>query len=52
MASHTKIIETKRANKLRKMNRRRKRLMSKKSTLSYDELFEGMGPPSEPTPKK
>jgi hypothetical protein len=52
MASHTTIIKTKRANKRRKMNRKRKRRLARKSTLSYEELFAEMGPPSDSKPKK
>jgi len=33
--------------KLRKAGRKRKNLLARKSTLSYDELFAGMGKPGE-----
>lgn len=48
MASNTQIVTAKRNNKIRKANRSRKRRLAKKSTLSYEELFAGMGPPAEP----
>jgi hypothetical protein len=49
MASHTKIHQAKRANRAKKMGRKRKRKLAKKSTLSYEELFEGMAPPADST---
>ena len=49
MASLTKILETKRANKLRRQGHRRKRKLGKKSTLSYEELFAPVAPlPDQP----
>jgi len=39
MASNTKILETKRKNKRTKGGRKRKNASSKRSTLSYAELF-------------
>jgi hypothetical protein len=52
MASLTKIIEKKRANKVKAGGRKRKRRLARKSTPSYEELFAGMGPPQEPKPKE
>ena len=51
MASLTQIHKAKRSNKKKRAGLRRKRKLGAKSTLSYDELFAGMGPPSEPKPK-
>jgi len=51
MASLTKITETKRRQTSNRQNHRRKRKASKKSTLSYEELFAEMGPLAKPQPK-
>jgi hypothetical protein len=48
MASLTQIHKAKRSNKRKRAGHRRKRRLGAKSTLSYDELFAGMGPPAEP----
>ena len=52
MASLTKILETKRANKLRRQGHRRKRKLGKKSTLSYEELFAPVAPWPDSKPGK
>jgi hypothetical protein len=39
MASLTKIVEQKRRNKLRRSGRKRKKRLSRRSTLSQEELF-------------
>ncbi|MDA3864941.1 MAG: hypothetical protein PF689_13855 [Deltaproteobacteria bacterium] len=43
MASLTKKLKTKRRARRKKAGRTRKSKMAIKSTLSYDELFEGFG---------
>lgn len=48
MASLTKITETKRKNKINNQGRKRKNKESKKSTLSYAELFAELGEPRKP----
>ena len=50
MASNTKMTETRRKQRTKKAGRKRKNTLAKKSTLSYDELFAGMGNPGEPAP--
>ncbi len=45
MASLTKETMTKRRAKLRRAGRKRKNKLAKRSTLSYEELFEKMGKP-------
>lgn len=47
MSSLTKSTETKRKAKHRKGGRKRKNVQAKKSTLSYAELFAGMGEPKK-----
>ena len=51
MASNSKICKTKRAAKRRKQGLKRKRTLALASTKSYQELFAGFGPPSEPQAK-
>ena len=48
MASQTKITRTKRKQTLRKAGRTRKNKMSKRSTVSAKELFEGCGEVEKP----
>jgi hypothetical protein len=52
MASNTRITKAKRRQRLHKMGRKRKNLMSTKSTESYEELFAGLGEPGKPAPQK
>jgi hypothetical protein len=50
MSSPTRELMHKRSARDQRQNRKRKNKLGKKSTLSYAELFAGMGEPS--TPKK
>jgi hypothetical protein len=52
MASLAKKKKAKRRARLYKAGRVRKNKMSAKSTLSYEELFEGFGEPGKKTPVK
>ena len=47
MASQSRITKAKRRARLRKMGRKRKNQQAKKSTPSYEELFEALGAPSK-----
>ena len=48
MASLSQVTKTKRRNRRRKAGKKRRLQMSRRSTLSYAELFEGFGTPGEP----
>ena len=50
MASHTKKTAAKRDQRQSRAGRRRKRQGARRSTLSYDELFQGFGEPGKPAP--
>lgn len=51
MASATKQTWTKRERRHANMGRRRKARESKRSTVSYEELFAGCGEPGQPVKK-
>lgn len=51
MASATNKTWKKRGNKTKKSGHERKAKESRKSTLTYDELFAGLGEPGKPAPK-
>jgi hypothetical protein len=51
MASLTRKTLAKRRARAYKMGRRRKNVLSKKSTLSYTELFAGCGQPTDTNAK-
>jgi hypothetical protein len=48
MASNTNIVRTKRARRRKRMGRERKLRLSRKSTLSYSELFAACGEVGQP----
>ncbi|MFH1130994.1 MAG: hypothetical protein V1754_06640 [Pseudomonadota bacterium] len=49
MASLSKKTWNKRENRAKKMGRKRKNDQSKRSTVSYNELFAELGEPTKPT---
>lgn len=51
MASFTQVVKRKRSRRRRNAGHARKQQMSRKSTLSYDELFEACGAPGKAPPK-
>ena len=52
MASYTEVVRRKRTRRHKNAGHQRKLEQSKKSTLSYDELFAACGAPGEPAPKQ
>lgn len=50
--SNTTSTEARRKRAHQKAGQRRKKAMSKKSTLTSAELFAGFGEPGKPAPKK
>jgi hypothetical protein len=47
MASLTRETQTKRRRKLHRQGRKRKNRLAKRSTLSYQEIFAGLGEPQK-----
>ena len=52
MVSLSRITKNRRNNHLRKAGRRRKNLLSRRSTPSAEELFADLGEPEKPAPKR
>ena len=51
MASYTNIVRRKRKRRHKNAGHQRKLKQSRKSTLSYDELFAQLGEPGQAAPK-
>lgn len=51
MASFSQVTKRKRAQRKSRAGTARKAKQSRRSTLSYDELFAGFGEPGQPAPK-
>ena len=51
MASYTNIVRRKRKRRHKNAGHKRKLQQSRKSTLSYDELFAKLGEPGKAAPK-
>lgn len=52
MASNTKVSENKRKRRHKNAGHQRKLAASKKSTLSYSEIFAACGEPGQAAPKQ
>lgn len=52
MASFSEISKTKRARRQKNAGKARKARMGRRSTISYDELFDGFGEPGKPVDAK